>query len=131
EILAEIEEATGVAYEGSPCLLLVNSYYDGTRQRARLDYSRIVWINFREAIGDVAIATPTQLAEYVFQFAKQTNERPQAKPSKDPVWEFSDSMGRKVMKRSVIDALLAFLPEWAKPNARRAVHFVVKGPGIE
>ena len=131
ELLSEVETAAGVTYDGSPCLLLLNSYYDGTRERARLDYSRIVWINFREAIGDGAIATPTQLAEFVFQFAKQANERPQAKPSKDPVWEFSDGMGRRVMKRSVTDALLAFLPDWAKPNARRAIHFVVKASGTE
>jgi hypothetical protein len=31
----------------------------------------------------------------------------------------------------VIDALLAFLPDWAKPNARRAIHFVVKAAGTE
>lgn len=33
--------------------------------------SRMVWINFREAIGEGAIATRTQSAEYVFQFAKR------------------------------------------------------------
>ena len=126
ELLEEIEVAADVAYDGSPCLVLLNSYYDGSRNRARLDYSRIVWINFRTAIEDGAVSTPTQLAEYVFQFAKQVNGRPGSKPSNDPVWEFSDGMGRKVLKRGVIDALLGFLPESIRPNARRAVHFAVR-----
>lgn len=128
ELLRDIEATANVAYDGGPCLLLLNSHYDGTRMCARLDYSRIVWINFRQAIEDGAVSTPTQLAEYVFQFAKQANERPIAKPSKDPVWEFSDAMGRKVLKRGVVDALLGFLPDSIRPNARRAFHFVVKEP---
>src|SRR5205085_10899817 len=129
ELLTEIEETAGIAYDGSPSLLLLNSYIhmSGSPERtirAYLDYSRIVWINFREAIADQAISTPTQLAEYVFQFAKQANERPQN--SQDPVWEISDSFGRRVLKRGVVDALLAFLPDWAKPSARRAIHFAVR-----
>lgn len=122
ELLAEIEATAGVAYDGSPCLLLLNSYFDG--QRARLDYSRIVWVNFREALGDEAVSTPTQLAEHVFQFAKEANERPRG--FQDPVWEVSDSLGRRVLKRGVTDALLAFLPDWVKPSARRAIHFAVR-----
>lgn len=126
ELLTDIESATGVEYDGSPCLLLLNCYYEGTRNRARLDYSRIVWINFREAISEKAISTPTQLAEYVFQFAKGANAHPRAKPSADPVWEFSDGIGRRILKRSVVDALLGFLPDAIRPNAKRAIHFVVK-----
>jgi hypothetical protein len=124
EILAEVEATAGVAYDGSPCLLLLNSYFDDQRERAYLDYSRIVWINFREALADEAVSTPTQLAEHVFQFAQQANERP--KGSKDPVWEMSDSLGRRVLKGGIKDALLAFLPDWAKPSARRAIHFAVR-----
>jgi len=126
ELLNEVETAAGVVYDGSPCLMLLNSYYDGPRNRARLDYSRVVWINFREAIADRAISTPTQLAELVFQFAKEANAHPQQKPSQDPIWGFSDGIGRKILKRSVVDALLGFLPESIRPNARSAIHFVVK-----
>jgi len=126
ELLTVIEETAGIAYDGSPSLILLNSYFNGFRERAYLNYSRIVWINFREAIADQAVSTPTQLAEYIFQFAKQANERPQS--SQDPVWEMSDSFGHRVLKRGVVDALLAFLPDWAKPSARRAIHFAVRKP---
>lgn len=125
ELLTEIEATAGVAYDGSPCLLLLNSYFNGLRERAYLDYSRIVWINFREALSDGAISTPTQLAEYVFQFAQEANKRPRG--SKDPVWEVSDGLGRRVLKRGIVDALLAVLPDWVKPSARRAIHFAVRG----
>ena len=54
----------------------------------------MVWINLREAIADKAISTPTQMAEMVFQFAKEANAHPQQKPSQDPIWGFSDGIGR-------------------------------------
>lgn len=126
ELLEDIESTAGITYDGSPSLLLLNSYFDGSRNRARLDYSRILWINFREALVDKAISTPTQLAELVFHFVKQANEHHRERSAQDPIWEFSDGVGRKILKRTVVDALLGFLPESIRPNARRAVHFVVK-----
>lgn len=122
DLLEDIERTAGLKYDGSPWLLLMNSYFDG--DHARLDYSRIVWVNFREAIADGAVSTPTQLAEYVFQFAKSVNERPHG--SKDPAWEVSDDLGRKVLKRGLKEALISVLPDWLKPSVRQAVHFAIR-----
>jgi hypothetical protein len=85
--------------------LLANSYFDGVN--ARLDFKRSIRINFREALEDKAISTPTQLADSVFDFAKYVNE-----DATDPVWELSDKFGRKLVKRGLKDAFLASLPSW-------------------
>jgi hypothetical protein len=126
ELLSAVERSAGVVYDGSPHLLLLNCYFDRTTERARLDYSRVVWINLRKAIGDDAVATPTELAEHVFEFAKQANAKAPVDGPADPIWEFSGGMGRRILKRSALDALLSFLPEALRPNARRAFHFAVK-----
>src|SRR5438477_3754873 len=57
ELVEDIEKQTGWRYNGDPCLLLANAYFDG--QKAHLDFKRSIRINFREAIEDKAIATPT------------------------------------------------------------------------
>lgn len=118
EILEEIEQKTDWRSSGDPCLLLLNSYFDG--HTAHLDYLRGLRINLREAIADGAFATPTQLAELIFDFARQTNE-----DTSDPVWELSDRLGRRVLKRSFKDILLSWLPRPLSPRAREAFHYVV------
>ena len=118
EILEDVEQKTGWRSSGDPCLLLLNSYFDG--QTAHLDYLRGLRINLREAIADKAFDTPTQLAELVFDFAKQMNE-----DANDPVWQLSDRLGRRVLKRSFKDILLSSLPKALNPRAREAFHYVV------
>jgi hypothetical protein len=118
EIVEDIEKQTGWRYNGDPCLLLANAYFDGTK--ACLDFDRSIRINFREALEDKAISTPTELADSVFEFAKYVNE-----DVTDPVWELSDRFGRKLVKRGLKDAFLAWLPSWLSPSAKAGCHFVV------
>jgi hypothetical protein len=118
DLVEDIEKQTGWRYKGDPCLLLANSHFDGTK--AHLDFTRSIRINFREALEDKAIATPTELADSVFEFAKYVNE-----DATDPVWELSDNFGRKLIKRGLKDAFLAWLPNWLTPSARAGFHFVV------
>lgn len=77
-------------------------------------------LNFREALEDKAISSPTELADFVFEFAKYVNEA-----SEDPVWELSDKFGRRVVKRGLKDAFMAWLPVWLAPSTRAGMHFVV------
>ncbi len=118
DLVEHIEKQTKWRYNGDPCLLLANSYFNGTK--ARLDYDRSIRVNFREAIEDEAISSPTELADAVFEFAKRVNE-----DSTDPVWELSDSFGRRLIKRGLKDAFLAWLPDWLSPTAKAGMHFVV------
>ena len=97
--------------------MLANSYFDGTK--AHLDFARSIRINFREALEDKAIATPTELADSVFEFAKYVKEN-----TTDPAWELSDKFGRKLIERGLKDAFLAWLPDWLSPSAKARFHFV-------
>jgi hypothetical protein len=118
DLADDIEKQTGWRYNGDPWLVLANSYFDGAK--AHLDFARSIRINFREALEDKAISTPTELADAVFDFAKYVNE-----DSSDPVWELSDTFGRKLVKRGLKDAFLAWLPDWLSPSAKAGLHFVV------
>ena len=118
EVVEDIESQTKWHYVGDPCLLLANAYYDGTV--AKFDYYRSVRINFRQALDDKAIATPTELAEAVFLFAKTVNDA-----SSDPLWVVSDKFGHRVLKKGFKDAMLGMLPSWLSPSAKAAMHFVV------
>lgn len=118
ELVEHIEAQTGWRYNGDACLLLANSYFDG--KRAHLDFARSIRINFREALEDKTIATPTEIADTVFYFAKEVNEG-----DADPVWELSDKFGRKLIRRGLKDAFMAWLPEWLRPSAKAGFQFVV------
>jgi hypothetical protein len=118
DLVEHVEQQTGWRYTGDPCLLLANSYFDGVK--AHLDFKRSIRINFREALEDKAISTPTELADSVFYFAKHVNE-----DISDPVWELSDKFGRRLVKRGLKDAFLAWLPSWLRSPARAGFHFVV------
>jgi hypothetical protein len=118
ELCDHIEEQTKWRCGVDPCLLLANSYFDGTK--AHLDFQHSMRLNFREALEDKAISTPTELADAVFDFAKFVNE-----DSSDPVWELSDRFGRRVIKRGLKDAFLAWLPNWLGLSAKAGMHFVV------
>lgn len=118
ELVNEMERETGWDYNGDPCLLLANSYFDGTH--AKIDFYRSIRVNFREAIENKAVGTPTEVAEHVFRFAKRMNES-----SNDPVWEISDRFGHRVLKRGLKDAFLSCLPEWLTPATKAGLQFAV------
>jgi hypothetical protein len=118
ELCDRIEKQTKWRCGVDPCLLLANSHFDGTK--AHLDFKRSIRLNFREAMEDKAISTPTELADAVFEFAKFVNQS-----STDPVWELSDKFGHRLIKRGLKDAFLAWLPDWLSPSVKAGVHFAV------
>lgn len=118
EIVEALERESHWKYEGDTCLLLLSSYFDG--RSARLDFRRCLHLNLREALDDKTIATPTQLAEGIFDIAKEINEG-----AGDPVWELSDRLGHKVLKSGIKDLLLSLLPPWLAPATRKAIHFAI------
>lgn len=124
EIVEALEREAKWRYNGDACLLLLSAYFDGTK--AHLDFRRCLRLNFREALEDRAIGTPTEIADAIFEIAKGINES-----KEDPVWELSNRLGHKVIKSGVKDAFLALLPPWLSPSTRRAMHFVVHQVGGE
>lgn len=126
EFLSELESVTTWRYSGGCELLVTNARYKeerinqiDTRMRASLDMSSAIAVDLEKAQHDQAFRDVTGLAEAVFDFAKNLNESVD-----DPCWQFSDKQGLRVVKSSLKEFLVAYLPSWIKPEVRKAFHFI-------
>ena len=106
-------------YRGGCELIVTNARYDQESRRASLDLSSAIAVDLEAAQKDKAVRDVTDLCEAVFEFAKNLNEA-----TNNPCWEFSDRLGFRVVKGSLKEFLLKYLPSWLKPEVRKALHFV-------
>ena len=118
ELVEEIEGQIGWRYRGGASLILLNSRFDG--ERAHLDYFRSIRLVFARALESKRVKSATELADVIFEFAKNNNES-----SEDPAWELSDHLGKKVLKEGLVSMLLSWLPAWVSPSAREAMQYVL------
>lgn len=118
-VLAELEDCAKWRYSGGCELLLTNARYDKVRQQASLDLSSAIVFDLEAAKQDGAFREVNNLCETIFQFAANLNEAVD-----DPVWEFSDKQGLRIVRGSLKSFLVSYLPSWLKPEARKAFHFV-------
>jgi len=119
--LGQLEAHTSWRYSGGCELLVTNARYDASRDQASLDLSTAIAIDLEEAKQDKAFRDVTGLCEAIFEFAKNLNEA-----TDDPCWDFSDRQGLRIVKGSLKEFLLNYLPKWLKPEARKAFHFATK-----
>lgn len=112
EVLNALESQTGWRYDGNPKLILLNSIFDG--QNAKLDYSHYLEINFKEA--EKYSKEPTEIAESIFGFASSIN-----KDTNNPLWEYSDKAGIRIIKSGFKDWLLSMLPDSLSKPTREAL----------
>jgi hypothetical protein len=119
EVLDELESQTKWKYDSQCYLIITNSRYERKKKQAFLDFRGGMVVNIGQAVKDEAKESATQLADVLFLFAKNINEN-----SNDPVWEFSDKMGLRVVKRSLKDYLLELLPKQLSRSTKQAIHFV-------
>jgi hypothetical protein len=126
EFLKELERHTTWHYSGGCELLVTNARYKEepinqiqTRMKASLDLSSAIAVDLEKAHHDKAFRDVTGLADAVFEFAKNLNES-----TDDPCWEFSDKQGVRIVKGSLKEFLVAYLPSWLKPEVKKAFHFV-------
>lgn len=117
--LKQLEAQTSWRYGGGCELIVTNARYSERKRHASLDLSTAIAINLERAHEDKAVRDVTDLCEVLFEFAKNLNEA-----SADPCWEFSNALGRRIVKGSLKEFLLHYLPAAVKPEARKAVHFV-------
>ncbi|MDW3210319.1 MAG: hypothetical protein R8N23_10655 [Reichenbachiella sp.] len=118
EIVEDIENTTDWSYNGDPTLILINAYFD--ENAAKLDFHRLLRINFRELSLLKNPPTPTSIAENVFEFAKKCNE-----DESDPIWELSTKFGRRILRKGIKTAFLSWLPKWLSPTVAEAMQFEV------
>ncbi len=119
--LEQLEPHTSWRYGGGCELLVANARYDPEQVTASLDLSSAIAMDLELAYRDQAFRDVSGLCEAIFEFAKNLNEA-----SGDPCWEFSDRLGRRVVKGSLKEFLLHYLPNWLKPEARKAFHFATR-----
>ncbi|MFL6197912.1 MAG: hypothetical protein ACJ76J_01940 [Thermoanaerobaculia bacterium] len=119
DFLEQLEPYTSWRYSGGCELLVTNARYAPDRSQASLDLSSAMVVDLELAEQDKAFRDVTGLCEAIFEFAKSMNEA-----QNDPVWEFSDKQGLRIVKGSLKSFLLAYLPKWLKPEAKKAFHFV-------
>jgi hypothetical protein len=117
--LHEVERRTRWTYKGGTDIIIVNARHDSKTHAAWLDFSSAIAINLEQAKKDEAMRDVPELAEAIFWFAKNINES-----KDDPVWAYSDQRGVRVLRRSLKDMLISFLPESLRPDAKAAFHFV-------
>jgi hypothetical protein len=117
--LNQFEDNTSWRYRGGCELVVTNVRRD--HKTTSLDLSSALAIDLEQAHREKAFQNVTRLCEAIFAFAKNLNE-----DASDPCWEFSDEQGLRIVKGSLKDFLLAYLPKSLKPGARNAFHFVAK-----
>jgi hypothetical protein len=117
--LEQLEPHTSWKYRGGCDLIVTNARYDQTTKHASLDLSSAIAVDLELAQKDNAVRDVSDLCEAVFAFAKNLNEA-----TDDPCWQFSDRLGLRVVKGSLKEFLLKYLPSWIKPEVRKALHFV-------
>jgi hypothetical protein len=119
--LEQLEAQTSWRYSGGCELLVTNARYDAAQDKASLDLSSAIAVDLEGAKQDKAFRDVTGLCEAIFEFAKKLNEA-----TDDPCWEFSDRQGLRIVKGSLKEFLLNYLPKWLKPEARKAFHFATR-----
>ena len=121
EFLAEFEEQVNWTYDSQPYLLITNTRYDAQTKKADLDFGGAMIVNIADAVKTKAVASASQLADRLFDFAKRINE-----DTTDPVWEFSDELGVRVVKGTLKNYLMALLPKEVRKGTKQAIHFVAR-----
>ena len=119
--LKVLEQRTTWHYSGGSELLIVNARATSTQRKVRadLDFTSAIAVDLEAAQKQKAINDPSAICEDLFQFAKHLNEA-----TADPVWDFSDRQGKRVIRGSLKELLLAALPSTLRPEAKKAFHFV-------
>lgn len=121
QVIDRLQQETSWTYDDECYLLITNSRFDQNTLRAWLDFEGSMVVNLGQAVKDKAIPSATQLATVLFNFAKSINE-----DETNPVWRFSDKMGLRVLKMSLLEYLLSWLPGAVKKGTRKAIHFVTR-----
>lgn len=126
QFLNQFEILSKWKYSGGCDLLLTNVRCDIETRRVSLDLGTAISIHLDKAIKDDVYEDVAELYESIFEFAKNMNES-----TNDPCWEFSDEQGMRIVKGSLKDVLLSFLPKSLRPSAKKAFHVYVEDLRIE
>ena len=128
KFLKELESKTSWRYSGGCDLLVTNARYAlrehepvEMRMAAFLDLDSAVVFDLEELHKDEASRGVTRLADALFESARNINES-----DHDPCRTFSNAQGVRIAKGALKEMLLAYLPAWIKPEARKAFHYAMK-----
>lgn len=107
EVLADIERQTKWRYRSGCYLILANARSFEQARRAYIDYSKAMVVNLGALVKSGAFESADELAEIFFEFASKLAES----DAVDPIWEFSDKAGLAVLRKSLVESFLDYLPK--------------------
>jgi hypothetical protein len=124
QFVTEIEAMTSWTYSGGTDIIITNARYNAASKTASLDFSSALAIDLDKAKKEEAIQDIPHLIETIFEFVKNLNE-----DIHDPAFVYSDRHGHRIIRSSLKNLLLSFLPKPFQPEARRAFHFIAQDIG--
>jgi hypothetical protein len=128
DVVQEIESRSSWRYSGGTELIIVNArfgartYANGKiREGASLDLSSAIAIDLESAAKDKAFRDVTELIEGLFEFCNNLNTA-----EDNPCWAFSDRHGFRIVKSSLKEWLIDWLPKALRPEAKKAFYFAAR-----
>jgi hypothetical protein len=122
QIVRMLERHFSWKYSGETDLLVFNGRYDTLSGQAVFDLTQGVALTLERALEAKAISSVGALMEDLFRVTE-------AHRGDNPAWAFSDSQGLRIAGSGLKNLLLAFLPNWARDDVAKGLHFHVRDLG--
>lgn len=119
QIVRMLQEHFDWRYSGETDLLVFNGRYRAASGEAIFDLSQAVALTLERALEKHAITSVSSLMEAMFRSAE-------AHSGENPAWAFSDAQGLRIAGSALKRFLLSLLPEWAREDTERGLHFHVR-----
>ena len=122
QIVRMLEQHFNWKYSGETDLLVFNGRYDAIGGQAVFDLTQGVALTLERALEAKAISSVGALMEDLFRVTE-------AHRGDNPAWAFSDAQGLRIAGSGLKSLLLLLLPQWARDDAAKGLHFHVRDLG--
>jgi hypothetical protein len=119
QIVRMLQQRFDWRYSGETDLLVFNGRYEASSGQAVFDLSNVVALTLERALEAGAITSVSSLMEALFRSAE-------SHAGDNPAWAFSDAQGLRIAGSGLKHFVLSLLPEWARKDAERGLHFHVR-----
>jgi hypothetical protein len=120
----ELEQVSKWRYSGGNDLVLANARYDENKRLPYIDMENAICMTLEEVQRSGDVPEIGMILENIFRYA----ENPQPN---DPVWGFSDELGKKIGSTALRKLFVSFLPKSLQKSADHAFHYAVRDLGAK
>jgi hypothetical protein len=121
QFIEEIEKRSSWIHQNRFEVIICAARYRDGAEAATLDFSSAAIVALDDAKMIDAVSDLSGLLTMIFQFAKSINE-----DTTDAAWEWSDRAGIFMLKRTLKEMLLSWLPKWLGKGEQRSEMFVIQ-----